>query len=114
MATMGSTAGPAPMPGWGQGSQAALALQKALLESYEQASRAWLARVQSEVNLWSELANKLSSTHSLPEGLEAYSKCVSQRMQMAADDGRRIVEQSQQITQKIAQSLGKGWSAAGT
>ncbi len=118
MATMGSTAakaGPAPMLEWGQErTQAALALQKAILESYEQASRDWLARLQSEVNLWSDLANKLSATHSVPEGLEAYSKCVSQRMQMAADDGRRLVEQSQQITQKIAQSLGTGWVAAST
>ncbi len=98
---------------WGQErSEAALALQKTLLESYEQASRTWLARLQSEVDLWTDLANMLSATRSVPEGLEAYSKCVSQRMQMAADDGRRIFEQSQQIVQKVAQSLGKGWSAA--
>jgi hypothetical protein len=33
---------------------------------------------------------------------------MSQRMQMAADDGRKLVEEAQQITQKFAQSLGNG------
>src|SRR5579864_2257683 len=65
--------------------EAAVVLQKELLEAYEQTSRAWLARVQSEVALWSELATKLTATRSAPEALEAYSKCVSKRMQMTAD-----------------------------
>jgi hypothetical protein len=100
---------------WGQEqTEAAMALQRALLESCDQASRAWLARVQSEVSLWSDLANKLSGTKSVPEAFEAYSKCVSQRMQMAADDGRRLVDECQQITQKIAKSLGNGWPSAST
>jgi len=106
---------PPPFGNWGQEqTEAAMALQRALLESCDQASRAWLARVQSEVSLWSDLANKLSGTKSVPEAFEAYSKCVSQRMQMAADDGRRLVDECQQITQKIAKSLGNGWPSAST
>jgi Phasin protein len=104
-----------PFFNWGNGrSEAAMALQKAVLESYEQASHAWLTRVQSEITLWSDLASKLGTTHSVPEALETYTKCVSQRMQMAADDGRRLVDESQQITQKIAKSLGAGWPTAST
>ncbi len=102
-------------PNWGQEqTEAALAMQKSLLESYEEANRAWLARVQSEVALWSDLAGKLTATRSVPEALEAYSKCVSQRMQMAADDGRRLVDESQRITQKLANSLGNAWPTAST
>jgi hypothetical protein len=52
---------------------AAAAVQKAFLESCDQASRTWLARMQSEVSLWSDLANKLSGTKSMPEAFEAYS-----------------------------------------
>jgi hypothetical protein len=70
--------------------------------------------VQSEIALWSDLASKLSATHTVPEALETYTKCVSQRMQMAADDGRRLVDESQQITQKITKSLGAGWPTAST
>ena len=46
--------------------EAMLAMQKELLETCDQASRAWLDRVKSEVELWTELATKLSSTRSLP------------------------------------------------
>jgi len=107
---------PASFLNWGQErTDAALALQKELLESYEQASRAWLARVQSEDSLWSDLATKLTATHTVPEALETYSKCVSERMKMAADDGRRLADEAQQITKKITKSLGNGgWPAAST
>jgi hypothetical protein len=39
---------------------AVLNLQKELLDTYEEASRAWLSRVKSEVELWSNLASKLT------------------------------------------------------
>ena len=94
---------------WGQHqTEAALNLQKAILESCEHASRVWIDRMQSEMSLWSDLANKLSGTKSIPEAVETYTKCVSQRMQMAADDGRKLVEEAQQISQKLTQSLGNG------
>lgn len=94
---------------WGQHqTEAALNLQKAIMESCEQASRTWIDRMQSEISLWSDLASKLSSTKSVPEAFETYSKCMSQRMQMAADDGRKLVEEAQQLTQKLTQSLGNG------
>ncbi len=66
--------------------EATVALQKEILEAYEQASHAWLARVQSEVAMWSDLATKLTASRSVPEALEAYTKCVSQQMQMTAED----------------------------
>jgi hypothetical protein len=57
-----------------------LALQTDLLASYEESSRAWLARVQSEVALWSDLTSKLTATHTVPEAFETYANCISQRM----------------------------------
>jgi hypothetical protein len=39
-----------------------MGMQKELLEAYEKASRVWLARVKSEVDLWSKLAPKLTAT----------------------------------------------------
>ena len=101
----GATASPAQ-----EGSEAMVNMQKELLDVYEQASRAWLARVKSEVDLWSDLASKLSATRSMPEALESYQKFVTQRMQMAAEDGRQLVEDCQKITQKMTRSLsGTGW-----
>jgi hypothetical protein len=94
--------------------EATLGMQKELLEAYEQASRAWLARVHSEIELWSDLANKLAATRSIPDALGAYQESVSQRVQIAADDGRRIAGECQQIMDKITRSLTKGWPSGST
>jgi hypothetical protein len=50
---------------------AGMALQKELLDAYEKAGRVWLARVKSEVELWSELAAKLTTVRSVPDALES-------------------------------------------
>ena len=47
--------------------EAILSMQKELLDAYDQSSRAWLARVKTEVDLWSDLAKKLSATQSVPD-----------------------------------------------
>jgi|SRR5215475_183424 len=91
---------------------AMVGMQKDVIDAYEQASRAWLARVKSEVDLWSELATKLAGTRSVPEALEAYQKCAAERMQMAAEDGRRMTDDCQKIMQKITGSLSNGWPKA--
>jgi len=72
---------------------------KELVDAYEQASRTWLARVKSEVEFWSDLTTKLGAAHSAPEALETYQKSAAQRMQMAADDGRRLSEDCQDHAQ---------------
>jgi hypothetical protein len=68
-------------------------LQKEFLETYEQASRAWLDRVKSEAELWSRLGTKLTATRSVPEAMEAYQKCFAERMQMAVKDGKRLFDE---------------------
>jgi hypothetical protein len=92
--------------------EAMLGMQKEVLEAYEQTSRAWLARVKSEADLWSGLATKLAATRSAPDAIEAYQQCVAQRMQMAAEDGRRLFDDCQKITNKVTQSLSNGWPTA--
>src|SRR5262245_13850923 len=94
--------------------EAMLGMQKELLDSYEQASRAWLARVKSEVDLWSALAAKLTTTRSVPEALSAYQECVAQRMQMAAEDGQRLLEDCQKVTQQLTRSMSNGWPSGNT
>ena len=77
-----------------------LSMQKELLDAYDQSSRAWLARVKSEVDLWSDLAKKLSATQSVPDAVGACQQCVAQRMQMAAEDGRRLYDDCQKIRKR--------------
>ena len=84
-------------------------VQKELMSAYEEASRAWVARVKSEVEMWSELAAKLSATRSIPEGMETYAHCVSKRMQMPADGGRRLFEEAQKIMGTVTRSAPPTW-----
>src|SRR3974390_1690017 len=112
----GGAAGPEPENFFKVGqeqTEATLGIQKELLEAYEQASRAWLARIQSEVELWSDLATRLSATRSIPDALGAYQETVAQRLQMATDDGRRMATDCQEIMEKITRSLTKGWPGGG-
>jgi len=83
-----------------------------LLDAYEHSSRVWLARLKSEVDLWSELAAKLAATRSMPEALDSYQRFVMQRMEMAAQDGRQLAEDSQDIARKMTRSLSAGWPTA--
>jgi hypothetical protein len=85
--------------------ESALTLQKEILDAYAQLNRAWFARMESEVALWSDLAAKLSATGSFPEALEAYRRCVSRQMEMTAEDGQRLFNDYQQMTQKVTKSL---------
>jgi len=98
---------PAP-PGsdWGsERTEAMLDAQKQLLGAYEEASRAWLARMQSEVDLWTGLAAKLTATRSVPEAVAAYQECVTQRMKMAAEDSQRLAEECQKGMNRISQVM---------
>jgi hypothetical protein len=99
--TTGSTAmGAVPFMNWGQEqSQAALAF-------YEEASRAWVTRMQSQFTLWSGLAAKMTATRSVSEALEAYTKCVSESIKMAVEDGQRLADETQKTVLKFTKSLG--------
>ena len=90
-------------------SEAMLTMQKEMMAAYEEASRAWVDRVKSEVALWSDLAAKLSASKSLPDGVDACRDVVAQRMKMAAEDGRRLFEEGQKIIGAMTRSLSTGW-----
>jgi Phasin protein len=94
--------------------EAMLSMQKELLDAYDQASRAWLARIKSEADLWSELATKLAGTRSLPEAIQSYQECVSQRMKIAADDAQRLSDECGNIMQKFGRSMTNGWFSGST
>jgi hypothetical protein len=63
--------------------------------------------VQSEVELWSDLASKLVATRSVPEAMAAYQKAVAQRLKMAAGDGQHLADECREIMGKVTRSLSK-------
>src|SRR5262249_41263117 len=94
--------------------EATFKVQKDVPDACEEANRAWLARVQAEVELWSQLASKLSATRSFPDAMSAYQEVVTQRMQMAAEDGKRLSDDCREIMGKITSSLSSGWPEQST
>ena len=88
--------------------QQAAATQKELLGPYEQAIRHWTDRTQAEMTLWADLGSKLATTRSVPEAYEVFGKCVSQQMKMTAEDAQHLLNDYQQMTQKVTQSFNNG------
>ena len=85
--------------------EASAALQRELLETYQRLSQAWIERVQSEVELWTRLANSLASTASVSDALASYSACLSKQIQMTAEDGQRLFNDYQEISETIARAV---------
>ena len=96
----------------GKGQAEALtALQKELMEAYEEAGRSWSERMRTEMELWTELGKKLTSTHSVPEAMQIYQQSLTRRMQMAAEHSQKFAADCQKFAQKIARTVtpGGGW-----
>lgn len=94
--------------------EAFTALQKELMESYEEAGRAWTERVRTEMELWTELGRKLTATRSVPEAVEIYKQSLTRRMQMATEDSQKFAADCQKFAQKVARSMSPGWSNGGS
>lgn len=88
--------------------EAAMEIQKEVLEAYEQISLEWLERVKWEAKLWSELAASMSAAKSVPDAMAAVPNCATQRMRMAAEDGRRILSDSQKMANAVTRGMAHG------
>jgi hypothetical protein len=76
---------------------AMLRVQRELLHAYAEAGRAWTARMKSEVEFWAGSAARLAACRTFLEGATAYNRCVSQRLQMFAEDGRQVFQAGQKF-----------------
>jgi hypothetical protein len=88
--------------------EAMIHLQQDLLGVYQEAGKAWVDRVQSEVQFWSDLAGKLAVSRSIPQGMETCSESIAHRLEMAAEDGRRLFEDGQKMIARVSASLTNG------
>jgi hypothetical protein len=60
------------------------------------------------MELWSGLAARVAASRSIPELADAYRECLSQRIDMALDDSRRLFAESQAIMSKVTKSQSNG------
>lgn len=91
--------------------EAAVEIQNKLLDKLQEMNREWLARVQSEVELASDISSKLTTARSLPEVATAYQEWASRRMSMLAEDGRRFIADGQRLVETGARLFSNGRSS---
>jgi bacterioferritin-associated ferredoxin len=68
--------------------EAALAMQRELLDTLEQMNHAWFARAQSEIDLAAEFIGKVAETRSIPGVATACQECISKQLEMLSEDSR--------------------------
>jgi hypothetical protein len=103
------------LPGFGELGrkhlEAAAEMQRALLDSVQDLNRTWAARVQSEVTLASELADKLAAARSMADLAGAYQDCVSRQLELAAEDGRRMFADGEKLLKAGVRGFRNGFPA---
>jgi hypothetical protein len=84
-------------------------IQMELLENFRQANRSWLERFQSEADLASEIGAKLTAARSIPEVATACQDWTNRRVEMATNDAKHIVADTQKIMATGVRMLSNGW-----
>ena len=79
------------------------------LSNFQETNRQWLNRVQAEVNLASELVSKLTAARSIPNAMSAYQEWGSRRLEMMAEDTKRLLDNTQKFMQTSARLIANGW-----
>ena len=75
----------------------ALSSHAEFLVACERVAHIWKERAQCEAALWATFRAKLTDTRDFEEAVQAYADFSAHRMQMAADDMRRLFEEYQDI-----------------
>ena len=88
-------------------------IQKQQLGIVQEINRHWIDRMQSEAKLASEFATKLTSARSMPEVAMAYQEWTSRHLDMATEDAKRIVADSQKLVETGARLLSNSWLTNG-
>ncbi len=86
-----------------------VAIQTQQLERLREIGGNWLARMQSEVSLASELSARLAAARTLPDVASAYQDWITRHMEAAAEDGKRIMAAAQTLADAGAGFLSRGW-----
>jgi Phasin protein len=85
-------------------------LQSEFLKYLQDVNRNWLEHLQSEAALASECANKITSARSIPQTASAYQDWANRRMELFAQDGRKLLAETEEFLETGARMLADGWA----
>lgn len=83
--------------------------QTELFEKFQESSKQWLARLQSEANLASDLASRLTAARSIPDAMTACQEWSSRHVEMMAEDGKHLFADAQKFMETGSRFLSDGW-----
>jgi hypothetical protein len=89
--------------------EAMIDVQEEFIKAIEEVNREWAARVKAEQDLATEFAGKFTAAKSIPETAAICQEWMSRRMELFAEDSRRLVANIQKFTMATARVLPKGW-----
>jgi len=84
-------------------------MQTELLDKLQETNRQWFDRAQSEANLASEFATKLTAARSVPDAIAACQEWTSRRFEMMAEDGKHFLSDSQKFMETGSRLMSSGW-----
>jgi hypothetical protein len=100
---------------FGQEQTDALAdMQKQVSKMVEEANADWLARMERERELASELAANLSAAKSLPDAAKAYQDWMGRRMETITKDSQKFFADSQKLVTSMNRFLSSGGKGSST
>jgi len=88
-------------------------MQMELFEKLQEMNRNWIERMQSEAALASEFATKLTAARSIPETATVCQDWAKRRMEMSAEDAKRLVADGQKVLQTGTHMMTNGWLSNG-
>lgn len=85
-------------------------LQAEFSKYFQEANKTWLSRLQSEASLASQLASELAAARSIPETTTAWQHWTKRRIELFAEDSRRLLADTEKLMETGGRMLGNGWA----
>jgi hypothetical protein len=74
-------------------------------------NKRWMDRMQSEAALAAQFTAKLAAVHSVPDAASAWEEWITRRMEMATEDAKLLLADSQRISEAATAFLSSGFKA---
>lgn len=88
-------------------------IQAELFSKLQHANLRWLNTIQKRANLASEFATELTAARSVPETVTACQDWVRKRMEMAEEDAKQLLADSEAFMDTAARLVSNDWGSNG-